>query len=95
MTPKPSEAGAGTRKMTLQDGTIVREGDKVRAIGGGGGNERGNMKWEVLADKKFAGDWRVEAINDSGDIFVAVFSGPDAQHRAEEYLAWKLNTASD
>ena len=48
------------------------------------------MKWTVAADREFPNDWRVEAIEeDSGDIFVAVFSGPDAEGRAREYAAWQ------
>jgi hypothetical protein len=48
------------------------------------------MHQEVFADKEFPNDWRVEAIDkDSGDIFVAVFSGPDAEERAREYADWQ------
>jgi hypothetical protein len=48
------------------------------------------MKWTVAADREFPNDWRVEAIEeDSGDIFVAVFSGPDAEERAREYSVWQ------
>jgi hypothetical protein len=44
----------------------------------------------VFADKEFPNDWRVEAIErKSGDIFVAVFSGPDAEQRAREYANWQ------
>ena len=35
-------------EMTLQDGTIVRNGDKVRAIGGGGGGYQVCKVLEVL-----------------------------------------------
>jgi hypothetical protein len=45
---------------------------------------------EVFPDKEFPNEWRVEAINrDSGDVFVAVFSGPDAAERAREYASWQ------
>ena len=52
--------------------------------------EANQMRHEVFADKEFPNDWRVEAIDrDSGDIFVAVFSGPDAEERAREYASWQ------
>ena len=48
------------------------------------------MRYEVQQDKDFANDWRVEAIDsESGDIYVAVFAGPDAESRAREYAAWR------
>jgi 5-methylcytosine-specific restriction enzyme A len=36
-------------------------------------------------------EWLVEAINagGEGELYSALFSGPDAQRRAEEYAAWK------
>jgi hypothetical protein len=44
----------------------------------------------IFADKEFPSDWHVETIDkDSGDIFVALFSGPDAEERAREYAAWQ------
>jgi hypothetical protein len=44
----------------------------------------------VFADKEFPNDWHVEMIDqDSGDIFVAVFSGPEAEERAREYANWQ------
>ena len=40
----------------------------------------------VFADKEFPNDWHVETIDSkTGDIFAAVFSGPDAEERAREY----------
>ncbi len=49
-----------------------------------------NMNYEVVADKDFPAEWRVEAIdNKSGDIHVAVFSGPNAEQQAHQYMAWK------
>jgi len=52
------------------------------------------MEWKCLEDKRSAGDWRVEAIDfdDEGKVYVAIFSGPSAQARAEEYAEFK-NTA--
>ena len=49
------------------------------------------MKFEAFADKYHAYDWRVEATNEQsdGEVYAAIFSGPDAQQRAEEYAAWK------
>jgi len=48
------------------------------------------MKFEAFPDKEFPNEWRVEAIDrKTGDIFVAVFSGPDAEYRAREYADWQ------
>lgn len=49
-----------------------------------------NISYDVYPDKEFPSDWHVEIIeNDSGDIFHAVFSGPDAEARAREYANWQ------
>lgn len=57
------------------------------------------LKWEVIEDRHTPGEWRVEAfdytnggegpINGDGRQYVAIFVGPDAQMRAEEYCIWK------
>lgn len=48
------------------------------------------MQIIVFADKEFPNDWHVEAIDaKSGDIFQAVFAGPDAEGRAREYAEWQ------
>jgi hypothetical protein len=48
------------------------------------------MQITVFADKEFPNDWHVEAIDTkSGDIFQAVFAGPDAEDRAREYADWQ------
>ena len=48
------------------------------------------MKWEVAARENGSGDWVVEGINFSGDgeIYVTLFSGPDSEKRAKDYLAF-------
>ena len=33
--------------------------------------------------------WHVEAIGEDGEIYVAVFFGPEARERATEYADWK------
>jgi hypothetical protein len=43
------------------------------------------MNWECVEDKVYPGEWRVEGIDDDGDIYVTVFSGPRARERAEDY----------
>jgi hypothetical protein len=43
---------------------------------------------EVVADRLHRGDWRVEAFDDDGRCYVTIFSGPEAEERAEEYRAW-------
>lgn len=50
------------------------------------------MHYEVIEDRYHPEHWRVEAINSGGDgeVYVVVFSGPEAQERAEEYAEWKI-----
>ena len=49
------------------------------------------MIYEVAQDLIDPHNWRVEAIHHDGDgeVYIAIFSGPDAQARAEAYAAWK------
>lgn len=49
------------------------------------------MLHEVIKDQTTMDTWRVEAINQHGDgeVFVSIFSGPDAEERAHEYADWK------
>jgi alpha-beta hydrolase superfamily lysophospholipase len=49
------------------------------------------LHYETVADSLNAGDYRVEAINNEkdGEVYVAIFSGPDAKERAEEFARWK------
>jgi hypothetical protein len=49
------------------------------------------MNWECIEDKRNRGDWRVEAVDfeKEGHVYVTIFSGPQAQERAEEYAALK------
>lgn len=43
-----------------------------------------------MQDAQFQDDWRVEHINiESGDVFIAIFSGPLAEDRAREYARFK------
>ncbi|MCI0349297.1 MAG: hypothetical protein L0Z53_07725 [Acidobacteriales bacterium] len=51
------------------------------------------MKHEVVKDRTTLDTWRVEAINSQGDgeVYVTIFSGPDAKERAYEYADWKNN----
>lgn len=53
------------------------------------------MVYEAFEDQRFAPDWRVEATDDEGDgdVFVTLFSGPQARERAEDYAAW-MNATS-
>jgi hypothetical protein len=52
------------------------------------------MNYEVAPDKEFPNEWRVEAIDSkTGDIYVAIFSGPDSEQRAREYAAWQQAVA--
>lgn len=57
------------------------------------------LRWEVIEDRHALGEWRVEAfdytsggegpIDGDGRQYVAIFTGDDAQLRAEEYCIWK------
>ena len=59
------------------------------------------MFFEVAENRRCLGEWVVEAINyegelggDAGEIFAAIFSGPLAKERAEEYAGWKNKQGS-
>ena len=44
------------------------------------------MTTEIFADKQFPNDWHVETIDEkTGDIYQAVFAGPNAESRARKY----------
>ncbi len=47
------------------------------------------MNYEVVESKNYPDEWRAEAIDSEGRVFVAIFSGPAAKERANEYAAWK------
>jgi hypothetical protein len=67
-----------TVKQPLEDNSAPESGETI------------NMQITVFADKEFPNDWHVEAIDTkSGDIFQAVFAGPDAEDRAREYADWQ------
>jgi hypothetical protein len=52
---------------------------------------RPGLLFEVVPSKDVPREWRVEAVDheDDGQIYVAIFSGPKAKERAEEYAALK------
>ncbi len=47
------------------------------------------MRYETLEDRRYPGEWRVEAIDTDGSCYVTLFSGPQAKERAYEYAEWK------
>ena len=48
------------------------------------------LQYKALQDKAASMEWRVEAIDSkSGDVFVAIFCGPLAETRANEYADFK------
>jgi len=49
------------------------------------------MEYEVVQSAGAVNEWRVEAIDheSEGEVYVALFSGPNAKQRAEEYATWK------
>jgi hypothetical protein len=55
------------------------------------------MEYEVIQSRDVPGEWRVEAIDfkSDGQVYVTIFSGPEAQERAEEYAAWKSNRIAE
>lgn len=50
-----------------------------------------SLHYETIEDKLQSGDYRVEAIDAErdGDVYIAIFVGPDAEARANEYASWK------
>lgn len=53
------------------------------------------LTYEIAESREYRGHWHVEAIDDEGRIFVAVFSGPEAENRAAEYADWKNGVRQD
>lgn len=50
-----------------------------------------SLHYETIEDQLQPGDYRVEAIDSEGDgeVYTAIFIGPDADQRAQEYAGWK------
>jgi hypothetical protein len=51
------------------------------------------MDWSCFAEELYVGDWRVEGRDNEneGQVYVAIFSGPEARERAQEYADWKIS----
>ncbi len=47
------------------------------------------MHYETAPSKGVNDEWRVEAVDSEGRVYVTIFSGRDARERAEEYAEWK------
>jgi len=49
------------------------------------------MEWTVFKDSRKRGVWRVEApdFDEEDQLYITIFSGPEARERAEEYAEWK------
>jgi hypothetical protein len=47
------------------------------------------VTYEVVESKLYPDHWHAEAIDEQGQVFVAMFSGPQAKERAAEYADWK------
>lgn len=45
-----------------------------------------DMKYELSERKNAPGEWGVEAIGSDGEIYMAIFSGPEAEERARAYV---------
>lgn len=51
------------------------------------------IEFNAFEDQQIPGDWRVEAINpEKGEVYVAIFSGPNSEIRAVEYSMMKNGT---
>jgi hypothetical protein len=50
-----------------------------------------SMKYEVKESKERSGEFLAIAVNEAShnEVFSALFCGPDARQRAEEYADWK------
>lgn len=46
------------------------------------------MQYDIFEDRSAAGAWRVEAFGESGECYIAVFAGDDAEVRARAYAEW-------
>lgn len=48
------------------------------------------MKYDVYESEEHKNDWIAGAVLEGeGDIYIAIFSGPEAKERASEYASWK------
>ncbi len=47
---------------------------------------------KVFPDIEFEGAWRVESLQPSGEIHIALFSGPESERLAHEYEAFRNGT---
>ena len=47
------------------------------------------MKYEVQESEDTRSVFTVTSVQTNGEIYTALFSGPKARERAEEYAAWK------
>ena len=50
---------------------------------------------EVFERKGQPGAWSVEAIGDDGEIYQAIFIGPEAKEHAAEYAAYKYGSKAE
>lgn len=51
------------------------------------------LNYIAFADRQCPPDWRAEALDlKTGDSYIAIFSGPEAERRAVEYAAFKNGT---
>ena len=47
------------------------------------------MHYDVTESRAYPGTWHAEAIDERGRIFLATFSGAEAEKQAREYANWK------
>lgn len=55
-----------------------------------------SLYYECAPSRTTTDEWIVEAIDygSEGEIYAAIFSGPGAKERAEEYASWKNRHAA-
>ena len=51
------------------------------------------MTYEISERKNVPGEWGVERIGGDGEIYMAIFSGPEAKKRAESYAKIEAENA--
>lgn len=53
------------------------------------------MDIEIFERRDSAGVWTVEAIGSDGEVYQALFAGPQAEQRAREYANFKYDISTE
>lgn len=90
--PKEFKQAMESRRVTALKAAVTEKAKRDISAGMAAEASAGisvgrDLNWEVSADKNDKNNWRVEAVDaGSGEVFIAIFSGPDAQQRAMAYF---------